>query len=135
MRKCLLDSDVADEAPTSSVLTGYDEERLLTYIRLLDAAAEEADWREVARIVLHIDPEKEPERRIQGLGDASRPRPVDDDERLPISAGGRCAALKTWPDRLAKDTSEKAGPVTFGDDRDWQSLVAPAGSLDDFIPK
>jgi hypothetical protein len=27
-----------------------------------DAAADEADWREVARIVLHIDPEKEPER-------------------------------------------------------------------------
>ncbi|RWN61470.1 MAG: hypothetical protein EOR99_31165 [Mesorhizobium sp.] len=27
-----------------------------------DAAAEDADWREVARIVLHIDPEREPER-------------------------------------------------------------------------
>ncbi|RVC20288.1 DUF2285 domain-containing protein, partial [Mesorhizobium sp. M7A.F.Ca.AU.002.02.1.1] len=49
MLKPLLDPDVADVAPDSSILTGYDEERLLTYIRLLDAAAEDADWREVAR--------------------------------------------------------------------------------------
>lgn len=62
MLKPLLDPDVADEAPTCPVLTGYDEERILTYIRLLDAASEDADWREVAKIVLHIDPEKEPER-------------------------------------------------------------------------
>ncbi|MGX9120834.1 DUF2285 domain-containing protein [Mesorhizobium sp. BHbsci] len=65
MLKPLLDPDVADVAPSSSVLTGYDEERLLTYIRLLDAAAEDADWREVARIVLHIDPQKEPERAFR----------------------------------------------------------------------
>lgn len=62
MLKPLLDPDVADVAPKSSILTGYDEERLLTYIRLLDAAAEQADWRDVARIVLHIDPDEEPER-------------------------------------------------------------------------
>lgn len=62
MLKPLLDPGVADEAPTSPVLTGYDEERILTYIRLLDAASEDADWREVAKIVLHLDPEKEPER-------------------------------------------------------------------------
>ncbi|MER9133577.1 DUF2285 domain-containing protein [Mesorhizobium sp. M0768] len=65
MRPPLRDPDIADEAPTSSVLTGYDEERLVTYIRLLDAAAEDADWREVARIVLHIDPEKEPQRAFR----------------------------------------------------------------------
>jgi hypothetical protein len=34
----------------------------VTYLRLLDADAEGADWREVARIVLHIDPDREPER-------------------------------------------------------------------------
>jgi hypothetical protein len=62
MFKPLPDPDVADEAPTSPVLTGYDEERFLTYIRLLDAASEDADWREVAKVVLHIDPDKEPER-------------------------------------------------------------------------
>lgn len=63
--KPLLDPDVADVAPNAPILTGYDEERLLTYIRLLDAAAEDADWREVARIVLHIDPEHEPERAFK----------------------------------------------------------------------
>jgi hypothetical protein len=31
-------------------------------VRLLDANAEGAEWREVVRIVLHIDPNKEPRR-------------------------------------------------------------------------
>jgi hypothetical protein len=53
---------VADTAPTEAVLTGYDEQHLITYLRLLDAASENADWREVARIVLRIDPAREPER-------------------------------------------------------------------------
>ncbi|RWQ30234.1 MAG: DUF2285 domain-containing protein, partial [Mesorhizobium sp.] len=65
MVKPLLDPDVADEAPTSPVLTGYDEEHMITYIRVLDAAAEDADWREVAKIVLHIDPAKEPDRAFR----------------------------------------------------------------------
>jgi hypothetical protein len=34
----------------------------VTYLRLLDADAEGADWREVANVVLHIDPDREPER-------------------------------------------------------------------------
>jgi hypothetical protein len=57
-----LDPDVADLAPTEPVLTAYDEEHIVTYMRLLDANAEDADWREVARIVLHIDPDQEPDR-------------------------------------------------------------------------
>ena len=57
-----LDPDVADLAPTESVLTAYDEEHIVTYLRLLDANAEDADWREVAHIVLHIDPDQEPDR-------------------------------------------------------------------------
>jgi hypothetical protein len=57
-----LDPPVADMAPVEPVLTGYDEQHLITYIRLLDADEEGADWREVARIVLKIDPEKEPAR-------------------------------------------------------------------------
>jgi hypothetical protein len=32
------------------------------YLRLLDADAQGADWREVAKIALHIDPAREPER-------------------------------------------------------------------------
>jgi len=57
-----LDPAVRDVAPTDAMLTGYDEQHLVTYLRLLDAAAEDADWREVARIVLRIDPDREPER-------------------------------------------------------------------------
>jgi hypothetical protein len=62
MKNPPLDPDVADAAPTDPTLTGYDQEHLVTYLRLLDADAEGADWREVARIVLHIDPRREPER-------------------------------------------------------------------------
>nr|WP_283811388.1 DUF2285 domain-containing protein [Bradyrhizobium uaiense] len=57
-----LDPDVNDAAPTDSILTPYDQEHAVTYMRLLDADAEDADWREVAKVVLHIDSEHEPER-------------------------------------------------------------------------
>jgi hypothetical protein len=53
---------VADQAPTASDLTDYDQEHFITYLRLLDADAEGADWEEVARIVLHIDPSDHPDR-------------------------------------------------------------------------
>jgi Uncharacterized conserved protein (DUF2285) len=59
MQKPPLDPDVADTAPADSVLAVYDEEHVITYLRLLDADAEGADWREVARLVLHVDPERE----------------------------------------------------------------------------
>jgi Uncharacterized conserved protein (DUF2285) len=62
MQKPPLDPYVADVAPTAPALTGYDQEHLVTYLRLLDADAEGADWREVARIVLHIDADREPGR-------------------------------------------------------------------------
>jgi hypothetical protein len=51
-----LDPDVDDEAPTDDAITVYDEQHHVTYWRLLDAKAEGADWKEVARIVLHRDP-------------------------------------------------------------------------------
>jgi hypothetical protein len=57
-----LDPDVADFAPDAPELTAYDEEHVVTYLRLLDVDAENADWHEVARIVLHIDPSREPNR-------------------------------------------------------------------------
>jgi len=56
------DPPIADSAPIDAVLTSYDEQHCITYLRLLDADAEAADWREVARIVLHINPEREPDR-------------------------------------------------------------------------
>lgn len=57
-----LDPLVADAAPTDGILTAYDEQHLVTYLRLLDAAEDGADWREVAKLVLHIDPASEPAR-------------------------------------------------------------------------
>ncbi|WP_407179717.1 DNA -binding domain-containing protein [Bradyrhizobium sp. STM 3562] len=57
-----LDPDVADSAPDDPVLTAYDEQHLVTYWRLLDAEADGADWQEVARVVLHMDPKHEPTR-------------------------------------------------------------------------
>ncbi len=51
-----LDPDVEDEAPAAPDITIYDEEHFVTYMRLLDAEADGADWKEVARIVLHRDP-------------------------------------------------------------------------------
>ena len=57
-----LDPPVADQAPEAEDLTRYDHEHFVTYLRLLDADAEGADWAEVTRIVLHIDPSREPER-------------------------------------------------------------------------
>lgn len=56
------DPPVADQAPTEDALTAYDQNHAVIYLRLLDAEAEGADWTEVARIVLHIDPKREPER-------------------------------------------------------------------------
>jgi Uncharacterized conserved protein (DUF2285) len=62
MRKTDFDPSVADEAPNSSTLTSYDRQHLLTYLRLLDAQAEGAEWDEAALLVLHIDPIREPSR-------------------------------------------------------------------------
>ena len=57
-----LDPDVSDVAPTDPDLTVYDEEHTVTYLRMLDADADNADWREVARVVLHINPAEQPDR-------------------------------------------------------------------------
>jgi len=51
-----LDPDVEDEAPSGLDITAYDEQHYVTYLRLLDASRDGADWQEVARIVLHRDP-------------------------------------------------------------------------------
>lgn len=55
-RRLQLDPDVDDEAPTGTDVSPYDEQHYVTYLRLLDANRAGADWREVARIVLHRDP-------------------------------------------------------------------------------
>jgi hypothetical protein len=53
---------VAESAPAEPFLTGYDMTHLVTYLRLLDADADGADWREVARIVLELDVRKDRQR-------------------------------------------------------------------------
>ena len=62
MKKLALDPEIADVVPNESVLTTYDEQHLVTYWRLLDAEADGADWKEVVRVVLHLDSECEPVR-------------------------------------------------------------------------
>jgi hypothetical protein len=53
---------IADEAPVAAELCDYDYTMLVVYVRLLDAAAQGADWREVARALLKVDPDQEPVR-------------------------------------------------------------------------
>ena len=43
-------------------LTSYDRAHMKLYLRLLDADANGADWREAVPILFGIDPDREPER-------------------------------------------------------------------------
>lgn len=51
-----------DEPPSGETLTSYDREHMKLYMRLLDADRDGADWREAARILFGLDPERDPER-------------------------------------------------------------------------
>lgn len=51
-----------DSPPLTDQVNAYDETHLSTYLRLLDAADEGADWREVVRIVFGLDPTVDPDR-------------------------------------------------------------------------
>lgn len=78
-----LDPSVADVAPAEPMLTSYDEQHAITYVRLLQANGEGADWREVARIVLHIDPTTEPDRAFNAYrSHLSRAQWVSEQGRL-----------------------------------------------------
>lgn len=50
------------QPPQDEGVTSYDERHLVTYLRLLDAEDEGADWREAVSIIFGIDPAKEPDR-------------------------------------------------------------------------
>ncbi len=56
-----LEPQVADAPPPSETLTDYDLEHLVTYLRLLDAERDGADWREAALAILGRDPAAAPE--------------------------------------------------------------------------
>ncbi len=43
-------------------MTSYDERHLTTYLRLLDADAEGADWCEVVTLLFGLNPKQEPDR-------------------------------------------------------------------------
>ena len=51
-----------DIAPTSADLTDYDRVHIKLYMRLLDAAADGADWQEAVAVLFGIDPDREPDR-------------------------------------------------------------------------
>lgn len=51
-----------DRAPADDRITVYDERHFITYLRLLDATDEGADWREVASTIFGLDAEEDAER-------------------------------------------------------------------------
>jgi predicted secreted protein len=51
-----------DEPPAADQVTDYDLGHSTTYLRLLDAQADGADWREAAQIILGLDPSANAER-------------------------------------------------------------------------
>ncbi len=58
----MTDDDLRDEPPCEARLTAYDRVHLQAYIRLLDAAAARADWREAATLILGLDVAADPDR-------------------------------------------------------------------------
>ncbi|MCL4674109.1 MAG: DUF2285 domain-containing protein [Sphingomonadaceae bacterium] len=54
-----------DRAPADDRITVYDECHFVTYLRILDAEKEGADWRAVVRIVFGLDAAGEPDRARQ----------------------------------------------------------------------
>jgi len=58
----LTNADFLDAPPESAVLTDYDRTHVKLYMRLLDAYADSADWREVVSVLFSLDPATDPER-------------------------------------------------------------------------
>jgi len=56
--------DFLDEPPRCATATDYDMKHLKLYVRLLDAEADGADWREAVAILFGIDPRDDPERAM-----------------------------------------------------------------------
>ncbi|MER9333106.1 DUF2285 domain-containing protein [Mesorhizobium sp. M0293] len=57
-----VEAGLKDEVPWSDSLTNYDKEHFTTYMRFLDAGADDATYEEMAQAILGIDPVEEPER-------------------------------------------------------------------------
>jgi hypothetical protein len=64
-RKDVTSLDYLDEPPDGATLTEYDRTHVKLYMRLLDAEADGADWREVVSTLFKLDPDSDPERARQ----------------------------------------------------------------------
>nr|WP_295741107.1 DUF2285 domain-containing protein [uncultured Acidocella sp.] len=51
-----------DRPPLTERVNAYDERHLATYLRMLMAEEEGADWREVVLVLFGLDPAQEPDR-------------------------------------------------------------------------
>lgn len=51
-----------DRPPLTERVNAYDERHLATYLRMLMAEEEGADWREVVLVLFGLDPAREPDR-------------------------------------------------------------------------
>ena len=51
-----------DSPPQAETITDYDERHMVTYLRILDATNEGADWREIVQVLFGLNVELEPER-------------------------------------------------------------------------
>jgi len=58
-----------ETAPSGDELTEYDRTHVKLYMRLFDADADGADWREVVKVLFGIDPTEEPQ-RARGVHDS-----------------------------------------------------------------
>lgn len=58
----MANSPISDLAPDGPDLTAYDRDQMHTYLRLIDAADDGADWREAVEIIFGVDPNADLER-------------------------------------------------------------------------
>jgi hypothetical protein len=58
----MIEAPFRDRPPLTDRVNAYDEQHLAIYLRLLMAEEEGADWREVVRVLLGLDPAQEPGR-------------------------------------------------------------------------
>ncbi|MCQ4158521.1 DUF2285 domain-containing protein [Roseomonas sp. GC11] len=58
----MIKEDFLDQPPNGAALTAYDQAHLKLYLRLLDADAEGADWKEVVKVLFGICAKSDPER-------------------------------------------------------------------------
>jgi len=66
---------------------------MITYMRVLDADQQGADWRDVSRIVLRIDPDTKADRARLAFEKPPRACQMDDGARLPPSVATRCLII------------------------------------------